>query len=135
MADVPIIFNLQDHPVGVHSQGVAALVLDPIIDGYHLSRVLMDRGSSLNHIYEETLQNMKFDKSRIQPSKTTFKGIIPGKEVRYTGKVTLDVVFETPGNYRIEALSFDIVPFQSGYMCCSADRCSPRLMSCPTMRT
>lgn len=44
-----------------------------------------------------------------------FKGIIQGKEIHCTGSVTLDVVFETPDNYRIKALSFDIVPFCTGY--------------------
>ena len=71
----------------------------------------MDSGSGLNIIYANTLRRMHFDESHIQLSKTTFKGIIPGKEVRCTGKVTLDVVFGTPDDYRIEALSFDIVPF------------------------
>ena len=99
-----------DQPIGVHSRGVAALVLDPIIDGYRLSKVLMDGGSSLNLIYEDTLQKMQFDRSRIQPSRTTFKGIVPGKEARCTGKVMLDVVFGTPNNYRTEELIFDIVP-------------------------
>ena len=114
-SDVPITFDHQDQPVEVHSQGVAALVLDPIIDGYRLSKVLMDGGSSLNLIYEDTLQKMQFDRSRIQPSRTTFKGIVPGREARCTGKITLDVVFGTPDNYRVEELIFDIVPFRSGY--------------------
>ena len=102
--------------MGVHSRGVAALVLDPIIDGYRLSKVLMDGGSSLNLIYEDTLQKMQFDRSRIQTSRTTFKGIVPRKRsMLHTRKVTLDVVFGTPDNYRVEALTFDIVPFWSGY--------------------
>jgi hypothetical protein len=75
----------------------------------------MDGGSSLNLIYEETLDKMQIDKSRIKQSHTTFKGIIPGKEVRCIGEITLDVVFRTPENYRSEELTFPIVPFQSGY--------------------
>ena len=34
------------------------MVLDPIIDGYRLTRVLMDGGSSLNLIYEDTVHRM-----------------------------------------------------------------------------
>ena len=51
---------------------------------------------------------MGIDPSRIKPTKTTFKGVIPGS-------VTLEVVFGSPDNFRNEELIFDIVPFRSGY--------------------
>ena len=54
------------------------MVLDPIIDGYHLTHVLMDGGSSLNLIYEDTVHRMGIDPSRISKSNTTFEGVIPG---------------------------------------------------------
>ena len=44
----PITFDRRDHPTSIRHGGSAALVLDPIIDGFHLTRVLMDGGSSLN---------------------------------------------------------------------------------------
>ena len=44
----PTTFNCTDHPVNTNQGNSAALVLDPIIDGFHLTRVLMDGGSSLN---------------------------------------------------------------------------------------
>ena len=47
----PITFDRRDHPTSICHGGSAALVLDPIIDGFHLTRVLMDRGSSLNLLY------------------------------------------------------------------------------------
>ena len=65
------------------------MVLDPIIDGFHLTRVLMDSGSILNLLYQDTVQKMGIDPSRIKPTKTTFKGIIPGVEASCTGSVTL----------------------------------------------
>ena len=34
------------------------MVLDPIIDGYHLTRVLMDDGGSLNLIYQDIVRKM-----------------------------------------------------------------------------
>jgi hypothetical protein len=75
----------------------------------------MDGGSGLNLIYEDTLDKMQCDRCRIEPSPTTFQGIIPGKEARCSGRVALDVVFSTPKNYRSEELLFHIVPFRSGY--------------------
>ena len=91
------------------------MVLDPIIDGFHLTRVLMDGGSSLNLLYQDTVRKMGIDPSRIKPTKTTFKGLIPGVEASCTGSVTLEVVFGSPDNFWSEELIFDIVPFRSGY--------------------
>ena len=53
--------------------------------------------------------------SRIKPTKTNFKGVIPDVEASCTGSVTLEVVFGSPNNFRSEELIFDIVPFRSGY--------------------
>ena len=45
------------------------MVLDPIIDGFHLTRVLMDGGSSLNLLYQDTVRKMGIDPSRIKTHK------------------------------------------------------------------
>ena len=82
------------------------MVLSPIVDGFRLTKVLMDDGSGLNLIYEETLQKMEIDRSHIGQSSTTFRGIIPSREARCAGKITLDVVFGTPENYRSEEITF-----------------------------
>jgi hypothetical protein len=111
----PITFDRRDHPTSIRHGGTAALVLDPIVDGFHLTRVLMDGGSSLNLIYSDTVRKMGIDPSRIKPSNTTFKGVIPGIEARCSGSITLEVVFGSPDNFRSEDLIFDIVPFRSGY--------------------
>ena len=75
----------------------------------------MDGGSSLNLIYQDTARKMGIDPSRIKPSNTTFKGVIPGVEARCTGSITLEVVFGSLDNFPSEDLIFDIVPFRSGY--------------------
>ena len=51
----PITFDRRDHPTSIRHGGFATLVLDPIIDGFHLTRVLMDGGSSLNLLYQDTV--------------------------------------------------------------------------------
>ena len=58
---------------------------------------------------------MGINPSRIKPSKTTFKGVIPGVEAHCTGSITLEVVFGSLDNFQSEELIFDIVPFRSGY--------------------
>ena len=75
----------------------------------------MDGGSSLNLLYQDTVRKMGINPSRIKPTITTFKGVIPGVEARCTGSITLEVVFGSPDNFRSEELIFDIVPFRSGY--------------------
>ena len=115
MVVMPITFDLRDHPTSIRHGGSAALVLDPIIDGFQLTRVLMDGGSSLNLLYQDTMRKMGINPSRIKPTKTTFKGVIPCVEARCRGSITLEVVFGSPDNFRSEELIFDIAPFCSGY--------------------
>ena len=97
-SDTAITFNVSDKPKFRTARAPAALVLSPIVDGFRLTKVLMDGGSGLNLIYEETLRKMEIDWSRIERSSTTFRGIIPSREARCTGKITLDVVFGSPDN-------------------------------------
>ena len=91
------------------------MVLDPIIDGYHFTRVLMDGGSSLNLIYQDTIRKMGIDPMKICHSNTTFKGVTPGLGAHCTGYLLLEVIFGFPDNFRSENLTFHIAPFQSGY--------------------
>ena len=58
---------------------------------------------------------MEIDWNHIERSSTTFRGIIPSQEARCTGKITLDVVFGMPDNYRSEEVTFHVAPFSSGY--------------------
>ena len=78
--DTAITFNASDEPQFRIVRAPAALVLSPIVDDFRLTKVLMDSDSGLNLIYEETLSKMEIDKSRIEQSSTTFRGIIPSRE-------------------------------------------------------
>lgn len=91
------------------------MVVDPIIEGFRLTRVLMDGGNSLNLLYQDIVRKMGIDPSRIKPTKTTFKSLIPGVGACCTGSITLEVVFGSPDNFQSEELTFNIVPFCSGY--------------------
>ena len=54
-SDTAITFNASDEPKFRTARAPAALVLSPIVDGFRLTKVLMNGGSGLNLIYEETL--------------------------------------------------------------------------------
>ena len=73
----PITFDHLDGRTSIRRGGSEVLVLDPMIDGYRLTQVLMDGGSSLNLIYEDTIRRMGIDSSRISKINTTFEGVIP----------------------------------------------------------
>ena len=60
-SDTAITFNASDEPKFWTARAPAALVLSPIVDGFRLTKVLMDGGSGLNLIYEETLRKMEID--------------------------------------------------------------------------
>ena len=111
----PITFDRGDHATSIRHEGLAALVLDPIINGYHLTRVFMDGGSGLNLIYQDIVRKMGIDPTKISHRTTTFKGVIPGLEAHYTGSLLLEVVFGSSDNFRSERLTFYIAPFRSGY--------------------
>ena len=82
------------------------MVLDPIIDGYHFTRVLMDGDNSLNLIYQDTVCKMGIDPTKISHSNTTFKGVMPGPEAHCIGSLLLEVIFGFPDNFRSENLTF-----------------------------
>ena len=60
--DTAITLNADDEPKFGTVRAPAALVLSPIVDGFRLTKVLMDGGSGLNLIYEDTLIKMEVDR-------------------------------------------------------------------------
>ena len=78
---------------------------------------------------------MGIDPSRIKPTKTTFKGVIPGVEAHCTDSITLEVVFGSPDNFRSKELIFDIVPFRSGYHALLGRTAFANLMQCRITHT
>ena len=82
-------------------------------------------------LYQDTVCKMGIDPSRIKPTKTTFKCVIPRVEARCTGSIKLEVVFGSPDNFQSEELIFDIVPFRSGYHALLGRTASARFNAVP----
>jgi hypothetical protein len=53
----------------------------------------MDRGSGLNILYTSTLDKMGIPQSSMCPSKMSFYGIVPGKEVVPLERIRLNITF------------------------------------------
>src|SRR4051812_40357839 len=58
---------------------------------------------------------MGLSNEQLQPSTTTFHGLVPGKSAQPIGRITLDVAFGNITNFRSEILSFEVVKFRSPY--------------------
>jgi hypothetical protein len=95
-SDKPITFDQGNHPDCVLSPGRYPLVIDPVIGNARLSKVLMDRGSSLNIIYAETLGLLGVDLSTIRAGAAPFHGIVLCKHVLPLGQLDLPVCFRIP---------------------------------------
>jgi hypothetical protein len=130
-SDKPITFDQGDHPDRVLSPGKYPLVVDPVIGNVRLTKVLMDRGSSLNIIYAETLGLMQIDLSSIRTGATPFHGIIPGKRVQPLRQLDLPVCFGTPSNFRRETLTFEVVGFRGTYHAVLGRPCYAKFMAVP----
>jgi hypothetical protein len=75
----------------------------------------MDRGSSLNLIYADTLRKIKIPMNDLLPTETSFHGIVPGKPTYPLGVKHLDIIFGTPTNFRKEKIKFEVVDWPSQY--------------------
>jgi hypothetical protein len=75
----------------------------------------MDNGSSINITYRDTMQKLGIMENMLEPSKTTFHGIMPGLSCAPMGKIWIDVMFGNRDNCRVENLMFEVVDLDSPY--------------------
>ncbi|KAK1679374.1 hypothetical protein QYE76_040222 [Lolium multiflorum] len=75
-----ITWSSKDHPKIMPNPGGYALVVDPIMKGpqtrVKFSKVLIDNGSSINIMYKHTMQTLGITENMLQPTRTTFHGIV-----------------------------------------------------------
>ena len=96
--------------------GIFPLVLDPVVAGSRLTRVLIDGGSGLNLLFASTIAKTGLDIfDKLTPSKAPFYGIVLGNASTPIGTVILPVTFGTPDNYRTEVIKFEVASFESSY--------------------
>ncbi|XP_073367680.1 uncharacterized protein [Aegilops tauschii subsp. strangulata] len=110
-----ITFDQSNHPARVATPGRQALVVDPVVEGTRLTKVLMDGGSGLNILYAETLRGMGIPMSKLSESNMRFHGVIPGKKAESLSQIALDVVFGDSNHFRKEKFTFEVVDFKSAY--------------------
>ena len=96
-----ITWGREDHSGLMPNPGSYSLVVDSIIApprySCEFTRTLIDN-SSINILYRETMIKLGLSKANLQPSRTTFHGIVPGLSCTPLGCIRLDVVFGAPEN-------------------------------------
>jgi hypothetical protein len=73
----------------------------------------MHGGSDLNLLFARTLKVMGIMPEMLKKSDTAFHDIIPTMPAYPLGKISLDVVFGKPDNFRKEMLEFEVVNWES----------------------
>jgi hypothetical protein len=134
-SDKPITFDRGDHPDFVPSPGRYPLVVDPIIGNVRLSKVLMDRGSSLNIIYAETLELLGVNRSKVQAGATPFHRIAPGSESYPLDGSTYPSALELPLTSERKLLPLRSSGFEEPTMRCWEDHATPSSWPSPTTPT
>jgi hypothetical protein len=66
-------------------------------------------------MYVETLTKLGLTKTQLRHSAVTFYRVVPGRQAKSLGSITLKVAFGSEENYREEPITFEVVPFKSTY--------------------
>jgi hypothetical protein len=115
-SEVSISFSRDDQWTSFSEPGKFLLVLDLIMAGSQLTRVLIDGRSGLNLLFMSTLKKMGLEISKmLTPSIALFYGIIPKNVPTSLGSVVLPVTFGMKDNYHTEYIKFEVTDFESSY--------------------
>src|SRR6185437_7885171 len=115
-SEVPITFSREDQWTSFSELGKFPLILDPVVAGSILTRLLIDGDSDLNLIFMSTITKMGLNISdKLKPSQAPFYGIVPGNASIPIDTMVLVVTFSTPNNYRTELIKFEVADFESSY--------------------
>jgi hypothetical protein len=110
---LPIIFlekdlQLKDYP------HIDVMVVEANIDGWVVSKILVDGESSADIIFTATIDAMKIDRKLLGRAEHPLYGF-GGKSIHSIGRIVLPVSFGTVSNARIEQIAFDVVDIHYPY--------------------
>jgi hypothetical protein len=77
--------------------------------------VLIDRGSSINLLYHNSMEKLGIPAIQLKPTKLTFHGIVPGYSCTPMGRIELEVLFGEKDNHHREPIWFEVVDLNSPY--------------------
>ena len=88
-SEVPIMFNLRDHPLNLYDGPLLPLVIKPYIRNYKVGRTLIDSGSALNLLFASTYDNLTLLRKALILVKEPFYGIMLGMSTYPLGRMDL----------------------------------------------
>jgi hypothetical protein len=100
--------------------GGYALVLNPIMFSEthtcRFSRILIDGGSSINLLYQTSMEKLGIPAIQLKPTKLTFHDIVPGYSCTPMGRIQLEVLFREKDNFLREPIWFEVVDLNNPYL-------------------
>src|SRR3954463_5446309 len=96
-----------------------------------MGKVLMNGGSGLNLLFASTLKVMGIPHKALAKTDTQFHGVIPTLPAEPLGKISLEVIFGKPGNFRKEQLEFKVVDWESQYHAILGRQAFAKFMAVP----
>jgi hypothetical protein len=91
-----------------------AMVVEANIDGWAVSKILVDGGSSADIIFTATIDAMKIDHKLLGRAEHPLYGF-GGKPIHSIGRIVLPVSFRIVNNARTEQIAFDVVDIHYPY--------------------
>jgi hypothetical protein len=110
-----ITFSRADQWLNFDHPGKYPLLVDPVIRESRVKKVIVDRGSSINVTFPQTLLGLVVALKDLTESDTPFFGIVPTEGEYPLEHIYMPVTFGTPENYRTEFLRFEVASFDCGY--------------------
>jgi hypothetical protein len=100
--------QLKDYP------HMDAMVIESNIDGWAVSKILVDGGSSADIIFTSTIDTMKIDRKMLGRAEHPLYGF-GRKRVHSIGRIILPISFGIVSNARTEQIAFDVVDMYYPY--------------------
>jgi hypothetical protein len=91
-----------------------AMVIEANIDGWAISKILVNGGSSTDIIFTATIDAMKIDRKLLGRAEHPLYGF-GGKPIHSIGRIVLPVSFRTVNNARTKQIAFDVVDIHYPY--------------------
>jgi hypothetical protein len=91
-----------------------ATVVEANIDGWAISKILVDGGSSVDIIFIATINTMKIDRKLLGRAEHPLYGF-GGKPIHSIGRIVPPVSFGLVSNARTEQIAFDVVDIHYPY--------------------
>jgi hypothetical protein len=91
------------------------MVIEANIDGWTISKILVDGGSSADIIFIATIDAMKIDRKLLGRAEHPLYGF-GGKPIHSIRRIVLPISFGTVNNARTEQIAFDVVDIHYPYI-------------------